>query len=113
MAVDRHPAAIGAWLLHIPSCPIYLCREVSERGERDSVGRTIRPLRQALSHLMIQPNRAGRESDWYEVSPCLLSSSRMSSMIVFSVLVRRYGSWKVVSGMLARGVLRRNSVMIS
>lgn len=37
----------------------------------------------------------------------------MPSMIVFSVSVRRYGSGKAVSGMLARGFLRRNSVMVS
>jgi len=34
----------------------------------------------------------------------------MLSMIVFSALVRKQGSRKAVSGMRARGFLRRNSV---
>src|SRR5713101_6294015 len=40
---------------------------------------------------MIPLNRSSRFIDWCEVSPCLLSNARMSSMIVFSVSVRRYG----------------------
>jgi hypothetical protein len=36
---------------------------------------------------MMPPNRSSRFIDWCEVSPCLFSSSRMSSMIVFSVSV--------------------------
>ena len=34
-------------------------------------------------------------------------------MIMFSVSVSKSGSGKAVSGMLARGFLRRNSVMMS
>ena len=37
----------------------------------------------------------------------------MSPMIVFLVSVNKYGSGKAVSGMLARGFLRRNSAMMS
>src|SRR5438552_18258975 len=57
---------------------------------------------------IIRPNRSSRFIDWCEVSPCLLSSASMSSMIVFSVWVRRYGSGKGVSGRVDGGVLGSN-----
>ena len=38
---------------------------------------------------MIRPNRSSMFIDWCDVSPCLLSNARMSSMIVFSVSVNR------------------------
>jgi hypothetical protein len=62
---------------------------------------------------MIRPNPSSRFIDRCEVSPCLVNSSSMSSMIVFSVSASRYGSGKAISGMLAREFLRRNSVMMS
>ena len=62
---------------------------------------------------MIRPNRSNRFCKLCEVSPCLLSCAKMSSIILFSVSVSKYGSGKAVSGMLARGFLRRNSVMMS
>ena len=61
-----------------------------------------RPLRYSLPHLNDPPNRCSRFGDWCETSPCLLSNSRMSSMIVFSVSVSRYGLGRSVSGMLER-----------
>ncbi len=61
---------------------------------------------------IIRPNRSSRFCDWCEVSPCLFSSSRMSSMILFSVSVSRYGSGNAVSGSRARGFFRRSSSMM-
>ena len=62
---------------------------------------------------MIRPNRSNRLNDWCEINPCLLSSARMSSMILFSVSANKYGSGKAVSGILAWGFLRRKSEMMS
>ena len=62
---------------------------------------------------IIRPNRSSRLIDLCEVSPGLFSRARMSSMIMFSVSVSKYGSGKAVSGIHARRILRRNSVMMS
>ena len=48
-----------------------------------------RPLRHPLPISMMRLNRSSRFCDWCEVNPCLFSNSRMSSIIVFSVSVRR------------------------
>ena len=53
---------------------------------------------------MTRPNRSRRFCDSCEVSPCSLSRSKISAMIVFSVSVRRYGSRKMVSG-IRTGIL--------
>src|SRR4029077_21207893 len=52
---------------------------------------------------IIPPNRSSTFSDWYEVRPFLFSISRISSMILLTVLVSKYGSGKAVSAVRARG----------
>jgi len=47
---------------------------------------------------IIRPNRSSRLCDWCEVSPGLFSNSSMSSMIVFSVSVRRYAQGRPSQG---------------
>ena len=89
------------------------CRPLLALARGISRGQCVVPFATRWPISIIRPNRSSRFCDWCEVRPCLLSRARISSMIVFSVSVRRYGSGKTVSGMLARGVLRRNSVMMS
>ena len=73
-----------------------------------SHGQCVVPFATRCPISIILPNRSSKFCDWCEVSPCLFSNSRMSSMIVFSVSVSRYGSGKAVSGIRARGFFRRS-----
>jgi hypothetical protein len=58
---------------------------------------------------MILPNSSSGLCDWCEVSPFLFSNSRMSSMMLFSVSVSKYGSGKINFGMRPREFFPRSS----
>jgi hypothetical protein len=70
-------------------------------------------LRHPLPHFGDPAQSLQQAHELVRSQPALVQQPRMSSMIVFSMSVSRYGSRKAVSGMLAHGFLQRNSVMMS
>lgn len=71
------------------------------------------PFAVLLSTSIIPATRSSRLIDWFEVGPCLWSYSRISTMILVSISMRKYVSENAGSEMLARGFLWRNLVMMS